>query len=65
MTPIRISTSSPGWLDAAFDFLLSEDNVEIDGHLIRASGFHPRRPLLGQLRRKLRDLGLPTPRLSK
>jgi hypothetical protein len=61
--PWPISTSTENWFETAFDLLLGEANVEIDGILVRARDMHPRRPVLRQLRAILRRHGIRVGRL--
>jgi hypothetical protein len=56
--PHRYHTSDPSWLRFACEDLLYEEDVVIDGHYIRAHSLHPRRPVMRQLRRILRQLGV-------
>jgi hypothetical protein len=61
--PWLFSVTQPGWAENAIQFLLDEEDIIVDGVLIRGSDMHPRRPVWCQLRKILKAHGIRTPRL--
>jgi hypothetical protein len=59
--PWVLKTSEPFWVDRAVELLLEEEDVAVDGVLIRAAELHPKVSAFWQLKYRLKQHGIIVP----